>query len=389
MAKKITKKNESLLYKSVAELLQQSRNAIVQSVNTTIVFTYYQIGKLIVEHQQKGNEKAAYGKFTVASLSEKLTTGFGKGFSIDNLENMRKLYLNYSISETVSRKSLQAQQGFQGIELSKGIKSSTTEKAISETVSRKSLQVQQGFQNTPTFTLSWSHYVFLMRIEKEAERQFYEIEASNERWSLRELKRQYDASLYERLALSRNKKKVKELSKKGHTITEAADAIKDPYILDFLGLPDLEAYSENDLETALINKIEDFLVELGKGFLFVGRQYRITIEEDHHHVDLVFYHRILRSFILIDLKMGDLKAEDLGQMQLYVGYFDDEIKDATENKTIGIVLCKNKKESIVKYTLPKDNKQIFTSKYKTYLPAKEEFQLLMEPDIEYNVKKKN
>jgi len=388
MAKKIAKKTEGLLYKSVAALLQQSRNAIVQSVNTTIVSTYYQIGKLIVEHQQKGNEKAAYGKFTVASLSGKLTTEFGKGFSIDNLENMRKLYLNYSISETVSRKSLQAQQGFQGINSPKGNKSPIIKKSISETVSRKSLQAQQGFQSIPIFNLSWSHYVFLMRIEKEAERKFYEVESSNESWSLRELKRQYNTSLYERLVLSRNKKKVKELSKKGHTINEAADAIKDPYILDFLGLPDLEAYSENDLETAIINKIEDFLVELGKGFLFVGRQYRITFDETHYHVDLVFYNRLLRCFVLIDLKLGDLTAEDLGQMQLYVGYFDDEIKDATENKTIGIVLCKNKKESIVKYTLPKDNKQIFTSKYKIYLPAKEEFQLLMEPDIQYNVKKR-
>ncbi len=388
MTKKAAK-TESLLYKSVASLLQQSRNTIVESVNNTIVSTYYQIGKLIVEHQQKGSEKAAYGKFTVASLSEKLTAKFGKGFSIDNLENMRKLYLNYPISETLSRKSLQVQQGFQGTKSLKSKESTSTKKAISETVSRKSLQVQQGFQHIPMFKLSWSHYVFLMRIEKEAERKFYEIEASNERWSLRELKRQYDTSLYERLVLSRNKKQVKELSKKGHTITEASDAIKDPYILDFLGLPELETYSENDLETAIINKIEDFLVELGKGFLFVGRQYRITLEEAHYHVDLAFYNRLLRCFILIDLKLGDLTAEDLGQMQLYVGYFDNEVKDATENRTIGIVLCKNKKESIVKYTLPKDNKQIFTSKYKTYLPAKEEFKLLMEPDIEYKVKKKN
>jgi len=388
MAKQIVKKTNTVLYKSVATLLQQSRETIVRSVNTTMVSTYYQIGKLIVEHQQKGAEKAPYGKRLVEGLSEKLLKEFGRGFSVDNLENMRKLYLSYPISETLSRKSFQARQGFQAISTIETSISSKTKKPISGTLSRKSLQAPQGFQPIPVFQLSWSHYIFLMRIEKMAERQFYEIEAANENWSLSELKRQYNMGLYERLILSRNKTKVKELSKKGLVITQPSDAVKDPYILDFLGLPDLAVYSENDLETAIIDKIEDFLKELGKGFLFVGRQYKMMIDGDPFKADLVFYHRFLRSFVVIDLKLGDLTAGDLGQMQLYVGYFDEEVKDASENKTIGIVLCKNKKESIVKYTLPKD-KQIFASKYKTYLPAKEELQLLMEDEAVYQLNQHN
>jgi len=225
-------------------------------------------------------------------------------------------------------------------------------------------------------------------MENEDERKFYEIEAAQENWSVRELKRQYNSALYERLILSRNKKKIKELSKKGHVIESAADLIKDPYILEFLSLKERESYSENDLETAILNKLEYFLKELGKGFLFVDRQYRITLDEEHFHIDLVFYQRILRCFILIDLKIGELQHKDIGQMQMYVNYFDDEMKETEENKTIGIILCKNKKESIVKYTLPKSNNQIFASKYKTYLPNKDELKLLMEPEAVYITKTK-
>jgi predicted nuclease of restriction endonuclease-like (RecB) superfamily len=192
--------------------------------------------------------------------------------------------------------------------------------------------------------------------------------------------------LYERLVLSRNKNKVKELSKKGQVIKTAKDAIKDPYILEFLTLKEQDSYNETEFESALIEKLEDFLKELGKGFLFVGRQYRITLEEDHYHIDLVFYQRILRCFVLIDLKKGELKHDDIGQMQMYVNYFDDEIKEPAENKTIGIIMCKNKKESIVKFTLPKSNNQIFTSKYKVYLPDKKELQQLMDIEVEYKKK---
>lgn len=367
----MTKKPAILLFKNIRKIVEETRDEIYRNTNIKMVTAYYHIGRLIVEYEQKGKEKASYAAYTLQNLSDQLTEIYSRGFSVDNLENMRRFYLVYAISETVSRKSIEARQGFQGKTVKK------TKGSISETISR-----ELG-KNVPVFMLSFSHYVFLCRIENVAERKFYEIESSTGNWSLEELKRQYNASLYERLVLSRNKKKIKALSKEGHVITKPGDAIKDPYVLEFLGLKHQSVYSENDLEQALIDKLESFISELGKGFLFVGRQYRITVDEDHHFVDLVFYHRILRCFVLLDLKMGDLRAADIGQMQLYVGYFDENVKDPAENKTIGIVLCKNKKESIVRYTLPKGNKQIFTSKYKMYLPAKEDFKSLMEDQAPY------
>ena len=351
------------LYKNIKTLVHASRREVLQIINTRIVETYFNVGKLIVEYQQQGKPRAAYAAKTLTNLSTKLTKEFGKGFSIDNLENMRKFYLAYRISETPSRKYL-----------------SKYASQNSETLSRKS-------SRKPAFKLSWSHYILLLRIENEAERKFYEIEAASESWSVRELKRQYNSALYERLAYSRNKKKVKELSTHGQVIKSAGDAIKDPYILEFLSLKEHESYSESDFESAIIDKLEEFLKELGKGFLFFSRQYRITLEEDHYHIDLVFYHRILRCFILIDLKIGELEHKDIGQMQMYITYFDDEIKEDSENKTIGIILCKSKKESVVKYTLPKGNNQIFTSKYKIYLPDKNELKLLMETEAEYKTVK--
>lgn len=350
--------SSQILFKNIKSVVEASRQQLLQTINLRIVETYFIVGKLIIEYEQQGKSRAVYAANTLKALSAKLTKELGKGFSVDNLENMRKFYSAYKISATASRKSVS--------------KSSSRK---SETLSRKS--------SLPVFKLSWSHYVLLLRIENEAERKFYEIESINGKWSVRELKRQYDSALYERLAHSRNKRKVKELSIKGQVIKSANDAIKDPYILEFLSLTEHESYSENDFESAIISKLEDFLKELGKGFLFVGRQYRITFDEDHFYIDLVFYHRILRCFILIDLKIGELKHQDIGQMQMYVNYFDEEIKEPNENKTIGIILCKNKKESIVKYTLPKGSNQIFTSKYKIYLPDKNDLKLLMEPEVVY------
>ena len=216
-----------------------------------------------------------------------------------------------------------------------------------------------------------------MRIDDEAERSFYEIESAKNNWSVRELQRQYDSALYTRLAISRDKDKLKELSEKGLVLQEPKDAIKDPYILEFIGLPEKSAYSESQLEEELINKLEHFLLELGNGFTFVARQKRISFDDKHFRVDLVFYNRILKSFVLIDLKIGEIKHQDIGQMQMYVNYYDREIKLEEENKTIGIVLCKNKSESVVEYTLPEDNKQIFASKYKTVLPSKDELKSII------------
>jgi predicted nuclease of restriction endonuclease-like (RecB) superfamily len=313
--------------KKVKILLHNARNQVVRAVNSAMVNTYFEIGKLIVEHEQQGQKKAIYGKETLKELSKGLSEEFGKGFSVDNLENMRKFYFTYGKSETVSRK----------------------------------------------FELSWSHYVFLMRLDKR-ERNFYEIEATQNHWSLRELKRQFDTALFDRLRLSKDKDGVKELNAKGQIITKPNDAVKDPYILEFLGLKEDKSYSESELEQAIIDKIEHFLLELGKGFSFVGRQQRFTFDEDHFFVDLVFYNRLLKCFVLIDLKIGNLKHQDLGQIQMYVNYYDRFVKTDDENPTIGIVLSKDKKDSLVEITLPKDNKQIFASQYQIYLPTKEELQ---------------
>jgi len=324
-------------YNKVAELLNEARTSVVQTVNRTMVYTYFEIGRMIVEEEQNGKERAEYGKHLLKGLSEKLKSEFGKGFSVDNLENMRKFYSKYSISEKVSRKS-----------------------------------------ETLDFNLGWSHYLKLIRIDDEAERKFYEIEAIQNNWSLRELRRQCDSALYQRLVLSKDKKTVKELSNKGQLIEKPKDALKDPYVLEFVGLPENKSYSETELEQKLIDKLEYFLLELGKGYTFVARQKRITIDEKHFRVDLVFYNRIIKSFVLIDLKIGELRHQDIGQLQMYVNYYDRFVKLDDENKTIGIILCQDKSETLVEITLPENNKQIFASKYQTVLPSKRELKQLIE-----------
>ena len=222
----------------------------------------------------------------------------------------------------------------------------------------------------------------LMRIDNVEERNFYEIETAQNSWSLRELQRQFNTSLYERLALSRNKNEVKKLSEKGLIIDKAQDSLKDPYVLEFLGLPEETKYSETELEQKLIDKLENFLLELGKGYTFVGRQVRFTFDDKHFRVDLVFYNRLLQCFVLIDLKIGEITHQDLGQMQMYVNYYDRFVKLDTEDKTIGIILCKKKNDTLVEITLPENNEQIFASKYLTVLPSKKELKKLINNKID-------
>ena len=322
------------IYQEIHDLLHNARQNIISNINSTMTKTYFLIGKRIVEEEQDGNKRAEYGKNLIKMLSEKLTKEFGKGFSETNLEQMRKFFKVYGIPQTLS----------------------------------------EEFQ----FNLSWSHYLILMRIKDINARNFYEIEAFENNWSLRELKRQVNSSLYERLVLSKDKEKVKELSVKGQIIEKAQDVIKDPYILEFLGLDEKSDYSENKLETEIINKLEMFLLELGKGFTFVGRQVRFTFDERHFRVDLVFYNRLLKCFVLIDLKIGEVTHQDLGQMQMYVNYYDRYVKFPDENDTIGIIICKDKNDTLVKLTLPKDNNQIFASRYTTILPSLEEFKKIVE-----------
>ena len=321
-------------YQEIKELLYSAKNRVYQTINTTMTQTYFQIGKRIVEEEQGGEIRAEYGSALLKNLSSELIKEFGKGYSEQNLKNMRQFYLIYQKRQTVSSE----------------------------------------------FKLSWSHYIFLTRIENINERNFYEIESIENSWSLRELKRQFDSGLFERLKLSSDKQKVKELSLNGQVIQTAQDLIKDPYILEFVGLPELSSYSESELEQKLIDKLEHFLLELGKGFTFVARQKRITIDEKHFKVDLVFYNRLLKSFVVIDLKIGELKHQDIGQMMMYVNYFDRFEKTDDENSTIGIILCKDKSKALVELTLPKDNNQIYASKYLTILPNKEEFKKLLEDE---------
>lgn len=328
-----------ILASKIEKLIQDARQHVIATVNTAMVYTYYEIGRYIVEDEQGGESRAEYGKAVLKSLSKYLTPKFGKGYSVDNLQNMRNFYLNYSNYETLSRNS-------------------------------------EGRHFT-SFSLSWSHYLKLMRITNLEERKFYEIEAANNKWSLKELERQYDSSLYERLVLSRNKEEVMNLSKKGQIVEKPQDLFKDPYVLEFTGLPQLPSYSEKKLEQKLIDDLQVFLLELGKGFTFVGRQVRLSFSEDHYYIDLVFFNRLLKSFVLIDLKKGKLKHQDIGQMQMYVNYYDREVKLEDENPTVGLLLCADKENSVVEYTLPLNNNQIFAAKYETVLPSKEELKKLI------------
>jgi len=357
-----------VIFKQVAELLQNARQQVLRTVNSTMTITYFEIGRIIVEEEQNGKDRAQYGKQLLKDLSKQLTKEFGKGFSIDNLENMRKFYLTFSISESLTR-ILQIQKPQSVSEEFKSQKAQT----VSAEFKKLDYQTLASF-----FKLTFTHYVFLMRIDDEKERRFYKIESEKHNWSVRELKRQYDSALYTKLALSRDKEGILRLSEEGQIIEKPKDIIKDPYILEFLGLPELHQYSESQLEEEIINKLEHFLLELGHGFTFVARQKRITFDDKHFRIDLVFYNRILRCFVLIDLKIGELRHQDLGQMQMYVNYYDREMRLEDENKTIGIVLCQNKSESVVKYTLPENNEQIFASKYKTVLPSVEVLKQLIE-----------
>ena len=345
------------LFSQVVDLLQQSKQQVIRAVNQTMVYTYYEIGRMIVEEEQNGKDRAEYGKQLLKGLSQRLTDEFGKGFSVRNLEQIKKFYFVYSKSQSLT---------------------AISDDSISQTLSAELNSSEKSIVTRENFRLTWSHYTFLIRIDDSNERSFYEIETAKNNWSVRELKRQYDTALYTRLSLSRDKEGILKLSQQGQIVEKPKDIIKDPYILEFLGLPELHQYSESDLEEEIINKLEHFLLELGNGFTFVARQKRITFDDKHFRIDLVFYNRILKSFVLIDLKIGELKHQDLGQMQMYVNYYDREMRLEDENKTIGIVLCQNKSDLVVEYTLPENNEQIFASKYKTILPSKEELIHLIE-----------
>ncbi|MFZ2356459.1 MAG: PDDEXK nuclease domain-containing protein [Candidatus Omnitrophota bacterium] len=347
---------DAALFKEICELILSARSAVVRNINAVQVVTSFEIGRRIVEHEQKGSNRAAYGKQILKELSKQLFNEFGAGFSERNLRNMRKFYLVYQGRLSQIRQMPSAK-------LTSGQKSQTPSDKLGVIEKTKSLSVK--------FSLSWSQYIFLIGIKNGGVRSFYEIEAVNNNWTLPELTRQFNSGLYERLALSRDKDGVRKLAKEGQVVTKQEDLLKEPYVLEFLGIDEKAKYSESDLESAIIDKLEHFLLELGKGFLFEARQKRFTFDEDHFFVDLVFYNRLLGCYVLIDLKIGKLTHQDLGQMQMYVNYFDRYVKTKDEGLTIGIILCRKKREALVEITLPKDA-NIHAKEYQLYLPSKEE-----------------
>jgi predicted nuclease of restriction endonuclease-like (RecB) superfamily len=353
-----------ILINEIRELILKARSLAYHQVNTLAVMINFEVGRLIVEHEQAGNERAPYGRETLKVLSKELIKEFGQGYSVDNLQLMRSFFLTYyqraiplndKKSETLSRK------------LPESVKS-----VKSETLSR----IFQNTYNLP-FKLSWSHYVELIKMD-QTEREFYEVEAVKNNWSIRELRRQFNSSLFERVALSKNKEEVFRLASEGQIYEKPSDLVKQRYILEFLGLKEQPAHSESQLEQVIIDKIELFLLELGKGFLFEARQKRISFEGDDFYIDLVFYNRMLRCFVLIDLKIGKLTHGDIGQMQMYINYFDRIIKLPDENRTVGIILCKQNNKTVVEFTLPEGQDQIFSREYKLYLPDKKELKKQLE-----------
>lgn len=312
------------IYDRIREIIENARNNIARAVNTEMVTAYWHIGKEIVNEEQKGKHRAHYGESVLLKLSKRLTAEFGPGFEETNLRKIRQFYLTYPIQDALR------------------------------------------------LELSWTHYRILMRIDNPDARSFYEIECKNNKWSSRELERQTGSFLYERLALSKDKKGLIKLARKGQELQKYEDMIKDPYVLEFTGLSTDPKLYESKLEQAIIDNLSKFLLELGKGFTFVARQKRISLDGDHFYIDLVFYNTILKCYVLVDLKTGKLTHQDIGQMQMYVNYYDRELKQVKDNPTVGLILCGRKKEAVVRYTLAKDNRQIFASKYKLYLPTKKE-----------------
>lgn len=365
--------NEDELFELISSLIVESRRNVAKAINMAMVYTYYGVGQYIVEFEQNGDYRASYGKEILNRLSSRLTDKFGKGWSYETLAKCRKFYNIYSILSAVQTKS-QKDQNLSAVQTKFG-------------KINKSSALQT--KSVPEFSLSWNHYQILMRIENPDERHFYEIESKRQNWGYRWLQRQYASSLYERIALSQDKDKVLSIAEEGQIIEQPSDIIKNPIALEFLGLKSDSSYSESNLENAIISKLETFLLEMGKGFLFEARQKRFTFNEDNFYVDLVLYNRILQCYVLVDLKIDKLSHQDLGQMQMYVNYFDRYVKLDFEKPTIGILLCKSKDDTLVELTLPKDA-NIYASAYELCLPDKALLQAkVKEWIVEFEESKEN
>jgi predicted nuclease of restriction endonuclease-like (RecB) superfamily len=312
------------LYAQVREILDNARNRVARSVNSEMVRAYWQIGQVIVEHEQAGEERAEYGARLLESLAERMKADGIKGFTLTNLKYMRQFFLLFPKSHALRGE------------------------------------------------LSWTHYRLLLKVERSAAREWYEAEAADQHWSTRQLERQINSLFWERAALSTEKKNMVSKARDAAEKYSPADFVKDPYVLEFLGLKESPDLTESQLESALLGHLQEFLLELGRGFSFVARQQRISLDGDHFYIDLVFYNRLLKCFVLIDLKLGKLTHQDLGQMQFYTNYYTREIREEWENPAIGILLCADKNEAVVRYTLPENQDQIFAARYRLQLPSEEE-----------------
>lgn len=355
------KKGQTPLYQRIREILESARAGVARSVNTTQVIANWLIGREIVQEEQKGKTQAEYGKRLIEELSQRLLSDYGSGYSVQNLWLIRQFYLTYPRLVNLANipHALRGESSSHSKPVDAGILYAPRRESW-----------KPGFLHP---NLSWTHYRTLLRGDKPEPRAFYEIEALKNNWSARELERQKNSLLYERLALSKDKKGLMQLATKGHDVQRPADVFKDPVVIEFLGLPESPKLVESHLEEALINNLQAFLLELGKGFAFVARQERLTLEGDHFYIDLVFYHTVLKCYVIIDLKTGKLTHQDLGQLQLYVNYYDRERRTEGDNPSLGLILCADKNDAVVRYTLgPEQEKKIFASRYKLHLPSEAE-----------------
>lgn len=372
-----TGSDTTALFDRVIVILEDARIHVAKTVNNAMVIAYWLIGREIVQELQEGANKAEYGKQVISDLSRKLTERYGKGFSVPNVRSFRQFYLVYQERLSKIRYPVGSEFGHgpekrypTGSESAEGLPMGDEPIHKQYPTTGKSTQ---GFHPD----LSWSHYRALMRVENEEARQFYEQEAVRNHWNKRQLERQINTLLFERLLKSRDKDGVLQLANRGQATEQPIDIIKDPYALEFLGLPESHQLRESDLENALTTHLQEFLLELGAGFAFVARQKRLTLDGDHFYADLVFYHVRLKCYVIIDLKTEKLTHGDIGQMQMYVHYFDREVCTQEDNPTVGLILCTDKNDAVVEYVLDKGNERIFASRYKLELPSKEELRRLL------------
>lgn len=382
-----TQPRGSALYQRVRDILETARAGVARTVNTTQVMANWLVGREIVEEEQAGQRRAAYGAELLQELAGRLSAEFGCGYSVDNLELFRRFYLDYpQLLSGASSDALRRSSGATTKSAALRRKSS----ASAGTAGAVAAPVQIGHvlrdeswrpgQLNPN--LSWTHYRMLLRVQKPLARAFYEIESVRNGWSTRELERQIGSLLFERLALSKDKKGLMKLATHGQAVQQPADVFKDPVVMEFLGLPASPKLVESKLEQALIDNLQAFLLELGKGFAFVARQQRLTLDGDHFYIDLVFYHAVLKCYVLIDLKTTKLTHQDLGQLQLYVNYYDLERRTEGDNPTLGLILCADKNDAVVRYTLgPDQARKIFASRYKLHLPTEAQLQAELRREV--------